>query len=77
MSADDFLDDPINDEDDLLGKIERVHRAFEIARNIARVKNTEIYLSMVSDLDAITGNINAGAQDFIKWLVIKFFPMIR
>ena len=50
LSADDFLDDPITDENDLLNKIERVHGTWKNARNVA-LKNTEIYLSMVGDLD--------------------------
>ncbi len=65
LSAADFLDDPINDEADLLEKIERVHRAYESARKIA-LKNTETYLSMVSDLDAYVATSMRERSDFLK-----------
>ncbi len=64
LSADDFLDDPITDENDLLSKIERVHQAFENARNIA-LKNTETYLSMVSDLDVYVATSMRERSDFL------------
>ena len=63
LSADDFLDDSISDEDDLLHKIERVHQAFENARAIA-LKNTETYLSMVGDLDVYVATSMRQRSDF-------------
>ena len=63
LSADDFLDDPIKDENDLLGKIQRVHQAFENARKIA-LKNTKTYLSMVSDLDVYVATSMRERSDF-------------
>ncbi len=65
LSAADFLDDPINDEEDLLGKIERVHRAYGSARKIA-LKNTETYLSMVNDLDVYVATSMRERSDFLK-----------
>ena len=65
LSADDFLDDPIIDEVDLLNKIERVHNAYSDARQIA-LKNTETYLSMVSDLDVYVATSMRERSDFLK-----------
>ena len=64
LSSEDFLDDPIADEDDLLNKIERVHQAFQNAREIA-IKNTETYLSMVSDLDVYVATSMRERSDFL------------
>ena len=64
LSADDFFDDPITDENDLLGKIQRVHQAFENARKIA-LKNTRTYLSMVSDLDVYVATSMRERSDFL------------
>ena len=63
LSADDFLDDPITDENDLLGKIRRVHQAFKNAREIAK-ENTKTYLSMVSDLDVYVATSMRERSDF-------------
>ena len=65
LTADDFLDDPINDEDDLIKKIERVHQAYEDAREIA-LRNTKTYLSMVSDLDVYVATSMRERSDFLK-----------
>ena len=64
LSADDFLDDPINDESDLLGKIERVHGAYASARTIA-LNNTKTYLSMVNDLDVYVATSMRERSDFL------------
>ena len=64
LSADDFLDDPIEDKKDLLTKIERVHRAYSDARQIA-LHNTETYLSMVSDLDVYVATSMRERSDFL------------
>ena len=65
LTADDFLDDPIVDEADLIEKIKRVHRAYENARKIA-LKNTKTYLSMVSDLDVYVATSMRERSDFLK-----------
>lgn len=63
LTADDFLDDPIVDENDLLGKIDRVHKSFEDARKIA-LANTDLYLSMISDLDVYVATSMRDRADF-------------
>lgn len=63
LSADEFLDDQILDEADLLGKIERVSRAFGNAREIA-LENTQTYLSMVGDLDVYVATSMRKRSDF-------------
>ena len=65
LTADDFLNDPIADENDLLDKVERVHQSYEKARNIA-LKNTEIYLSSVGDLDVYVATSMRERNDFLK-----------
>ena len=63
LSADEFLDDPITDEDDLLGKIERVSRTFDSVRKTA-LANTQTYLSMVGDLDIYVATSMRTRLDF-------------
>ena len=50
LSADDFLEEVLDDEDSLREKIRRVARDFTRARDAA-LSNTAMYLSMVGDLD--------------------------
>ena len=64
LSATDFLDDPIKDEDDLLNKIARVHQTYKAARMIA-LENTKTYLSMVSDLDVYVATSMRERSDFV------------
>ena len=63
LSADEFFDDPITDEADLLSKIERVSRAFGNARKTA-LANTRTYLSMVGDLDVYVATSMRERNDF-------------
>ena len=63
LSADDFLDDPIFNETDLLEKIQRVHDTYRIARKIA-LANTRTYLSMVGDLDVYVATSMRSRDDF-------------
>ena len=63
LSADEFLDDPILDEGDLLSKIERVSHTFGAARKIA-LENTQTYLSMVGDLDVYVATSMRKREDF-------------
>ena len=63
LSADDFLEEVIQDEADLLGKIERVAADFEKARRIA-LENTKLYLSMVRDLDVYVATSMRDRADF-------------
>jgi hypothetical protein len=63
LSADDFLEEVIHDEAALLGKIERVAREFERARARA-LKNTELYLSMLGDLDVYVATSMRDRNDF-------------
>ena len=63
LSADDFLDDIINEQSELMEKIGRVQKAFNSARNVA-LENTKIYLSMVGDLDVYVATSMRIRQDF-------------
>lgn len=63
LSSDDFSDETIVDEAELLKKIERVERTFEEARAVA-LENTRIYLSMVGDLDVYIATSMRVRQDF-------------
>ncbi|MXZ92648.1 MAG: hypothetical protein F4W95_14585 [Chloroflexi bacterium] len=63
LTADDFLDLPIIDENDLMNKIQAVHRAYVAARKIA-LNNTQTYLSMVGDLDVYVATSMRSRDDF-------------
>lgn len=63
LSADDFRDEMITDEEALLTKLQRVARDFSFARNTA-LKNTELYLSMVGDLDVYVATSMRDRADF-------------
>ena len=63
LSAGDIMDEVINDKNELLSKVAGVARKFEDARAIA-LKNTEIYLSMVGDLDVYVATSMKTRQDF-------------
>ena len=63
LSTDDFSAELINDESDLLNRIERVSTAFNGARSVA-LSNTNTYLSMVGDLDAYIATSMRTRQDF-------------
>lgn len=63
LSAVDFQDEPIESEQDLRRKIQRVAHDYENARKIA-LANTEAYLSMVGDLDVYIATSMRSRQDF-------------
>ena len=63
LSADDFMEEVLEDEDSLLEKISRVARDFIRARNAA-LSNTDMYLSMVGDLDVYIATSMRTRTDF-------------
>lgn len=63
ISADDFHEETIENEEALIEKITRVAGEFEIARRIA-LNNTELYLSMVGDLDVYVATSMRSRDDF-------------
>ena len=63
LSADDFLEEVINDESELLSKITAVASSFESARAVA-LGNTKTYLSMVGDLDVYVATSMRSREDF-------------
>ena len=63
LSTDDFSEEPIQNEAELLGKIKQVSRAFASARELA-LKNTSSYLSMVGDLDVYIATSMRDRHDF-------------
>ena len=63
LSADDFLEETIENEDDLRDKIARVSREFSKSRKIA-LRNTKMYLSMVGDLDVYVATSMRKREDF-------------
>ena len=63
LSADDFMEEVLEDEDSLLEKIHRVARDFTRARKAA-LSNTGMYLSMVGDLDVYIATSMRSRADF-------------
>lgn len=63
LSADDFLDEVIRSEDELLSQINRVKQIFSSTRKTA-LENTKAYLSMVGDLDVYVATSMRKRQDF-------------
>ena len=63
ISADDFGEEIIENEEALIEKITRVAGEFEVARGIA-LNNTELYLSMVGDLDIYVATSMRTRDDF-------------
>ena len=63
LSADDFMEEVLEDEDSLLEKIHRVAQEFTRARRAA-LSNTAMYLSMVGDLDVYIATSMRNRDDF-------------
>lgn len=63
LSADDFLEEVLEDETGLLEKIQRVAIDFADARQAA-LSNTAMYLSMVGDLDVYIATSMRNREDF-------------
>ena len=63
LSADDFMEEVLDDEDSLLEKIHRVAGDFTRARGAA-LSNTAMYLSMVGDLDVYIATSMRTRDDF-------------
>ena len=63
LSADDFMEEVLEDEDTLLEKIHRVAQDFIRARSAA-LSNTAMYLSMVGDLDVYIATSMRNRDDF-------------
>lgn len=63
FSADDVLDEPVSSEQDLHDRYARVADRFSKARETA-LANTELYLSMVNDLDVYVATSMRTRQDF-------------
>ena len=63
LSADDFMEEILEDEDSLLEKIHRVAQDFTRARRAA-LSNTAMYLSMVGDLDVYIATSMRNRDDF-------------
>ena len=63
LSADDFMEEVLEDEDSLLEKIHRVAQDFTRARRAA-LSNTAMYLSMVGDLDVYIATSMRTRDDF-------------
>ena len=63
LSADDFMEEVLEDEGSLLEKIRRVAQDFTRARGAA-LSNTAMYLSMVSDLDVYIATSMRNRADF-------------
>ncbi len=63
LSADDFMEEVLEDEDSLLEKIHRVAQDFTRARRAA-LSNTAMYLSMVGDLDVYIATSMRNRDDF-------------
>ena len=63
LSADDFMEEVLEDEDSLLEKIHRVAQDFTRARRSA-LSNTAMYLSMVGDLDVYIATSMRNRDDF-------------
>jgi len=65
FSADDILDQEVSSLDELEQKYSKVAEAFIQARNAA-LKNTELYLSVVNDLDVYVATSMRSREDFRK-----------
>jgi hypothetical protein len=63
FSAEDVLDEPVSSEGDLEERYQRLARRFTNARQLA-LANTELYLSMVNDLDVYVATSMRTRQDF-------------
>ena len=63
LSADDFMEEVLENEDSLLAKIRRVAQDFTRARRAA-LSNTAMYLSMVGDLDVYIATSMRNRDDF-------------
>ena len=63
LSADDFMEEVLENEDSLREKIHRVAQDFTRAR-IAALSNTAMYLSMVGDLDVYIATSMRNRDDF-------------
>ena len=63
LSADDFMEETVADEQALRDKIRRVSQDFTSARKIA-LSNTDMYLSMVGDLDVYIATSMRSRVDF-------------
>lgn len=63
FSADDVLDEPVASEADLAERYQRLAQRFTNARQLA-LGNTELYLSMVNDLDVYVATSMRTRQDF-------------
>jgi hypothetical protein len=65
FSADDILDEEVENRDQLQGRYERVATKFEESRDAA-LQNTRYYLSMVNDLDVYVATSMRDREDFRK-----------
>jgi hypothetical protein len=63
LSADDVLDEAVESEEEIEERYRRVADRFVKARQTA-LSNTELYLSMVNDLDVYVATSMRGRQDF-------------
>jgi hypothetical protein len=63
FSADDVLEEAVGSEEEIEERYGRVARRFAAARQTA-LSNTELYLSMVNDLDVYVATSMRGRQDF-------------
>ena len=63
LSADDFMEEVLEDEDSLLERIHRVAQDFTRTRRAA-LSNTAMYLSMVGDLDVYIATSMRNRDDF-------------
>ena len=63
LSADDFMEEILEDKDSLVEKIHRVAQDFTRARRAA-LSNTDMYLSMVGDLDVYIATSMRTRDDF-------------
>lgn len=65
FSADDVLEEQVSSTEELNEKFDRVAQQFKTARDIA-LKNTELYLSMVSELDVYVATSMREREHFRK-----------
>ena len=65
FSAVEFLDEEISDVDELKEKYKRYYNKFKTARKLA-LRNTELYLSMINDLDVYVATSMRTRDDFRK-----------
>lgn len=64
FSAHEILDDEINSEDEIIKKADELYQRFDSAHKQA-LKNTELYLSLVNDLDVYVATSMRTKEDFM------------